>query len=169
MAEEPDPPRKHYGFKEREFKRDNHRASSAPPMPTAKDLAKMADASPSEVGGASRPDGLAAGGRQMSGHKAPPTPNKSSRVDPNDVRAVLAANREVEKQFGGDVIGINKVSSRRKRDYWLVFLTLEIIFGGIVAVGIKQPNPFFLVFGLTGMVVFGIAITWIMWQLLDRY
>jgi hypothetical protein len=164
VADEADPPRKNYGFKEREFKRDNRRASSAPPMPTAQDLAKLAD-----VGGALRSDGSTAGGKQTSGHKAPPTSNNAKRGDPNDVHAVLAANREVEKKFGGDAVKITTTGSRKKRDYWLVFITLEVVFGGVVALGIKQSNPFFLVFGLTGMVIFGIAITWIMWQLVDRY
>jgi hypothetical protein len=75
----------------------------------------------------------------------------------------------MEKKFGGDEIGIKKVSSRRKRDYWLVFGMVELICGGLVAFGVRQHNPFFMLFGLTGMVVFGIAITWIMWQLVDRY
>lgn len=147
MADEPDPPRKQYGFKEREFKRDNRRASSAPPMPTATDLAKLA------------------GGPVVAG--APKNQQKAG--DPNDVHAVLAANREVEKRFGGDEVKFTTTGSRKKRDYWLVFLALEIVFGGLVALGVKQSNPFFLVFGLTGMVVFGIAITWIMWHLVDRY
>src|SRR4051812_45454977 len=127
MADETDPPRKHYGFKEREFKRDNHRVSSATPMPTAKDLAKLADASPSSVGKAFSPDRAATGVNQRSGHGAPLTPNQSRQEDPNDVRSVLLRNREVEKKFGGDEIGIKKVSSRRKRDYWLVFLAAEIV------------------------------------------
>jgi hypothetical protein len=147
MADEADPPRKNYGFKERVFQRDNRRASSVPPMPTAKDLAKLA------------------GDPVVSG--APRNTPKAS--DPNDVHAILAQNRAVEQQFGGDDIGIKKVSSRRKRDYWLVFGALELVGGAVVALGVKQHNPFFMIFGLTGMVVFGIAITWIMWQLVDRY
>jgi len=147
VPDEANPPRKNYGFKERVFKRDNRRTSSVPPMPTATDLAKLA------------------GGPVVSG--APKNAPKAS--DPNDVHAVLAANRAVEKKFGGDEVKFTTTGSRKQRDYWLVFLTLEIVFGGIVAFGVKQQNPFFLVFGLTGMVVFGIAITWIMWQLVDRY
>jgi hypothetical protein len=147
VADDADPPRKNYGFKERAFKRDNRRASSAPPMPTATDLAKLA------------------GGPVVSG-----APKNAPRAgDPNDVHAVLAHNREVEKQFGGDAVKLTRTGSRKKRDYWLVFVSLEVVFGGVVALGVKQSNPFFLVFGLTGMVVFGIAITWIMWQLVDRY
>lgn len=147
MPDEPDPPRKNYGFKEREFKRDSRRASSVPPMPTATDLAKLA------------------GGPVVAG--APKSAPKAG--DPNDVHAILAANRAVERKFGGDEVKPTTTGSRKKRDYWLVFLSLDIVFGGIVALGIKQANPFFLVFGLTGMVIFGIAITWIMWQLVDRY
>ncbi len=148
MADEADPPRKNYGFKEREFKRDNRPASaSQPPMPSATDLAKLA------------------GGPVVS--SAPKNQPKAS--DPNDVHAVLAANRAVERKFGGDNVKFTTTGSRKKRDYWLVFLAAEVVFGGIVALGVRQSNPFFLVFGLTGMVIFGIAITWIMWQLVDRY
>src|SRR4051812_33720642 len=136
MADEPDPPRKHYGFKEREFKRDNRLKSvSQPPMPTAADLAKIADTSTPKARGASRPGGLSGGENQTSGHKAPSAAHQPYAGDPNDVHAVLRQNREVEKEFGGDEIGIKKVSSRRRRDYWLVFLTSEIIFGGLVALG----------------------------------
>ena len=165
MADETDPPRKQYGFKEREFKRDNRRPGSLPPMPTVTDLAKIAASE--KVGGALHPDDPAASGSTTSGHKAPPTQARAS--DPNDVHAVLAANREVENKFGGDKVKFTTTGQRKKRDYWIVFLTAEIVFGGIVALGVKQSNPFFLVFGLTGMVIFGVAITWIMWQLVDRY
>ena len=170
MPDEADPPRKHYGFKEREFKRDNRpRSESQPPMPTATDLARMADASSSKAGGALRPEGLSAGDNRASGHKTPPTSSQSKRGDPNDVHAVLAANRAVEQKFGGDSVKFTKTGSRRKRDYWLVFCATEIVCCGVTLLGVKQHNPFFLIFGLTGMVVFGIAITWIMWQLVDRY
>ena len=42
VPDEPDPPRKVYSFKEREFKRDNAPVSETPPAPTAKELAKLA-------------------------------------------------------------------------------------------------------------------------------
>ena len=147
MPDESDPPRKNYGFKDREFKRDNRRSTSVPPMPTAADLAKLA------------------GGPVVSG--APKNTPKAG--DPNDVHAILAQNRAAEQKFGGDEIEVKKVSSRRQRDYWLVFLTSEIVCGGVVVLGVKQANPFFLVFGLAGMVLVGLAVTWIMWQLMDRY
>lgn len=170
MPDEADPPRKNYGFKEREFVRDNRPASaSQAPMPTAQDLAKLGAASPAEVGGALRPDKPAATGNRTSGHKAPPIQSAAKPGDPNDVHAILQQNRAAEKIFGGDLIEIRKVSTRRKRDYWLIFLTAEIFFGGVVVIGAKGHNPFFLVFGLAGMVILGIGITWVMWQLLDRY
>ena len=150
MPDEADPPRKNYGFKDREFKRDNVPTSDLTRNPTVQELAKMAGAAPSKAKGDLSTVGPA-------------------KADPNDVHAVLQRNREAEKKLGGDEIEVKKVSSHRKRDYWLVFLTAELVFGGVVTLGLKQQNPFFLVFGLTGMVIFGLAITWIMWQLMDRY
>jgi len=148
VPDEIDPPRKNYGFKEREFQRDNQPSSEALPPVTTQDLAKLA--------------GPAARSGPVPGNAAKPG-------DPNDVFAVLQRNRVAEKNFGGDDIEIKKVSSRRKRDYWFAFLSAELVFGGVVVAGALLPNPFFLVFGLTGMVILGLAITWIMWQLVDRY
>ncbi len=147
MSDEPNPPRKQYGFKDREFKRDNRRASSVPPMPTAQDLAKLA------------------GGPVVSG----PPKNTPKADDPNDVHAVLAANLAVEQKLGGNEIVIKQVSNRRRRDYWIVFGAIELVGGTVVAAGIKQHNPVVIVFGLAGMVFFGLAITWIMFQIVEKY
>lgn len=76
VPDEPDPPRKNYGFKDRDFKRDNALKSTEPPPPTAKELAIMS--------GPVANHGKAAVG--------------SAKVeDPNDVYAVLQENRTVEK------------------------------------------------------------------------
>jgi len=141
-----DPPPKVYGFKEREFKRDNVRTPSTAPMPTAKDLAKMAGA----------PVPIGRGG--ATGAKA---------SDPNDVYAALQQNRTVEKQLTGDEIEIRKIKSRRWRDYWLILLSSEILLGTVTVLG--RGNPITFVCGLAGMVIVGVSVTWIMWQVMDRY
>jgi hypothetical protein len=142
-----DPPRKNYDFKERAFKRDNPRASEAPPVPTAKELAIMA------------------------GHKAAP-PAKPDRTaakagDPNDIYAVLEQNRVVEQNMGRDVVEIKKKKSRRKRDYWLVLIGGNLLTAGLVALG--RFNPISLIYGVAGVVVFSIGLTWIMWFVVDDY
>lgn len=140
-----DPPPKVYGFKEREFKRDNVRIPAAPPVPTARDHAVMA---------------------------GPPVPASRKPAaaqpgDPNDVHAVLQNNRAVEKKFGWDEMKIKKVKSRRQRDYWLLLVSSEMLLGVITWQG--RANPFVFVGALAGMVLAGVSITWIMWQVMDKY
>jgi hypothetical protein len=143
--ESDDPPRKNYGFKDREFKRDNAVTPGAVPMPTAKELAIMA-------------------GPAVPTPKGPTGPKAG---DPNDVFTTLQENRAVETKAGGDLIEIREVKSRRKRDYWLLILSSEALLGVITVQG--RGNPMVFVCGLAAMVVVGVSITWIMWQVMDRY
>ena len=140
-----DPPPKVYGFKDREFKRDNVRMPDAAPLPTAKELAVMAGPVTASPKGATGP----------------------KANDPNDVYAALQQNRAVEKTFTGDEIVIRKIKSRRWRDYWLIMLSSEVLLGTVTVLG--RGNPMTFVCGLAGMVLVGVSITWIMWQVMDRY
>lgn len=145
MPDEPDPPRKVYGFKEQEFQRDNAPSSGASPMPTAKDLAKLAG-----VHHDPRP--------RQAGPKA---------GDPHDVFEVLRQNRRREQRHNLDAIEIRKIRSRRKRDFWwgLVGGNLLII-GGVLVSG---SSVITVVYGLAGLIIFSIGLSWIMWQVMDRY
>lgn len=149
MSDAPETPRKSYGFKPREFIRDNPPPSSpaSSTAPTAGDLARLAG---------------------PTARQTPSAPGPKAG-DPNDVYAVLERNRAHERKQGLDDFEIRKTSSRRKRDYWLVFLSVEIFFGAIAGAGVVLGNPFFFVGGIAAMVILGLAITWIMWQLMDRY
>ena len=145
-----DPPRKHYGFKDRTFKRDNLPPSAVPPMPTVKELAIMA------------------------GHKAPPpakpapaAANRGKAGDPNDVYAVLDQNRAVEQSDGQDTVVIKKKISRRKRDYWLVLIMSNLAITGLV--GMFGFNVMSAIFGLAGVIIITLGTTWIMWFLIDDY
>lgn len=140
-----DPPPKTYGFKPREFKRDNVRGPGAEPLPTAKELAIMAGP-------------VVASPKGATGPKA---------GDPNDVFTHLRGNRAVEKRHGLDQIEIRKVKRRKMRDYCLIMVPTQILLGAITFLG--RGNPMVFVCGLAGMVMLGIGITWIMWQLTDRY
>jgi hypothetical protein len=143
--ESEDPPPKVYGFKEREFKRDNSLSSDQKPMPTAKELAMMAGQVTRQT--AANP-----------GAKA---------EDPNDVYKILEHNRAMEQTAGLDQVEIRKVKSRRARDYWLLLISSEALLGVITVQG--RDNPVQFVFGLAGMVLVAISLTWIMWQLMSRY
>lgn len=140
-----DPPPKIHGFKPRDFKRDNVREPGAEPPPTAKELAIMAGPV------FARPQGA-------TGPKA---------GDPNDVFTHLQGNRAVEKRHGLDAIEIRKFKRRKMRDYCLVMVPAQALLGAITYLG--RGNPIVFVCGLAGMVLLGVTITWIMWQLVDRY
>jgi hypothetical protein len=143
-----DPPRKVYGFKERDFKRDNAPASAAPPPPTVKELAMMSGTPPVD----------------SSRRKAAPTAKPG---DPNDVYAVLRENQRLAKQHGLNEVEIKKIKSRRKRDFWLVLVGGNLaIIGAVVLTNI---NVVTVIFGLAGLIVFSIGLSWIMWQVMDRY
>jgi hypothetical protein len=141
-----DPPRKNYGFKDREFKRDNALAGAHPPLPTARDLAVMA--------GPAAP----AASRARAGPKS---------NDPNDVYEVLQQNRATERKFGGDEIEIREVRSRRRREFWILLVGGNVvIIGGVLLSGI---NVITVVFGLAGLIIFSLGLSWVMWQVMDNY
>ena len=145
MPDETDPPRKQYGFKEREFKRDERPVSETGAAPTAQELAKMAGpvARSKPVGGAAK-----AG-------------------DPNDVYTALQKNRAAEVKTGQDVIEIQRRKNRRRRDFWLIFIPVELFFAFLAVVG--QNNPLQFVCAIAGMVIVGLTLPWVMFQLMNRY
>jgi hypothetical protein len=120
-----DPPPKTYGFKEREFKRDNARARRTR-RPRAKEMAIMAGPVVKSPKGATGP----------------------KAGDPNDVYTALQHNRAVEKQRGLNEIEIREVKFRRKRDYWLMLVGGNILIVGTVAV--LGANAITAIFGLGG-------------------
>ncbi|MFZ5494258.1 MAG: hypothetical protein ACOZE5_02835 [Verrucomicrobiota bacterium] len=143
---EDDPPRKVYGFKERTFKRDNAPASELPPAPTTKELAMLAG-DPVKVG-----RGGATG---------------ANADDPNDVYAALQRNRAQEQTHDLDRVEVREVKSRRKRDFWLLLVGGNLVIAGLV--GLLGPNVVTVLFGFGGVIVFSLGLTWIMWQVMDRY
>jgi hypothetical protein len=141
-----DPPRKFYEFGERKFKRDNALSSALPPMPTAKDLAVMA------------------------GPAAPPATRAKAGPksdDPNDVFHVLQKNRAVERKFGKDRIDIKEVKSRRQREFWLLLVGGNLAI--IASVVLSSINVVTVIFGLAGLIIFSLGLSWVMWQVMDKY
>jgi hypothetical protein len=140
-----DPPRKNYGFKDREFQRDNVRAAADAPMPTAQELAKMAGPPTAPAKGSAGP----------------------KANDPNDVYAVLEENRTRERQLGKDEIAIKKIKSKRRRDYLLLLVLGNLAIVTMVALG--GFNPISMIFGLAGIIILSLGATWVMWFVMDRY
>jgi hypothetical protein len=145
VADEPETPRKVYGFKDREFKRDNRPASaSQAPMPTAQELAILAG----PVVKTAKPAGVKAS-------------------DPNDVHHALQRNRAVEKKIGGDEVEIKVIKSRRKRDYWLLLICGNLAI--VAPIAILGANAMTLGAGLGGVIIYSIGLTWVMWQIMGKY
>jgi hypothetical protein len=145
VPDEPDPPRKVYGFREREFKRDNAPAAGGETVPSAQDLAKLA------------------------GFHHDPAARKSvaKAGDPNDVHVVLQQNRKSEQQHNLDAIEIKETRSRRKREFWLLLVGGNLfILGGVWLSGI---NVLTVIFGLAALIIFSLGLSWVMWQVMDRY
>lgn len=145
MPDEPDPPRKYYGFKEREFQRDNAPASQSPPQPTAEDLAKLA------------------------GNPVPKaqTPGPAKSADPNDVFNVLQQNRTVEQRRGADNLEIKKARSRRTKEFWLILVGGNAVIIGFVILG--GFNVVSVIYGLAAVIVFSLSLSWVMWQVMNKY
>jgi hypothetical protein len=145
VPDESDPPRKVYGFKERDFKRDNAPSSDAAPMPTAQDLAKLAGF-----------------------HHDPAARQSLAKAgDPNDVHVVLQQNRKSEQQHNLDAIEIKETKSRRKREFWLLLVGGNLFI--IAGVWLSGINVMTVIFGLAGLIIFSLGLSWVMWQVMDRY
>lgn len=91
-------------------------------------------------------------------------PEKSTE---HDIVAMLQQNRGVEQRHGKDQIEIKQAKSRRKRDYWMILVGGNLLILGLVA--IARFNPISLLFGLSGVIVLSLSITWLMWFVMDDY
>ena len=162
MRDEPDPPRKFFQLRPTSFERVN-----PPPADDADLLAgnipAQADypdppADPNDVRTLAR---QAAAGTPLLGANAP-----SARD--NAIHEVLRENHAHANRAGlNDVVLPRKRRSRRKRDYWLLLLSLDAFFLA-VAFG-PFSNPVTLIYGLAGFIMYTLGLTWVMWFVMDDY
>jgi predicted phage tail protein len=104
--------------------------------------------------------------REFERVNAPPG-NKAGKSTEHDVYAILQQNRSVERQAGLNEVEIRPVRSRQKRDYWLLLVLGNALFG---LVGwIARNNAFFFVSAVSGAVIFSVGLTWIMWVVMNDY
>lgn len=123
MADDSDPPRKHYGLKPREFERVNERADETLP-----------------------------------GEESPAV----------DVHALLRANHERRRAAGlEEAPPPAPRRSRRKRDYWLVLIPLDLFFAGVLIA--PNAGSSLKLYALAGLVMFTLGFTWVMWFVVDDY
>lgn len=85
---------------------------------------------------------------------------------PIDVMDILKENLEVSKK-NEKAIDIVKKKSKRKRDYWLILILTNLIFGGLAIT--FSSSVVALVYILSGALIFSVAFTWIMWVVLSDY
>lgn len=149
MADDSDPPRKHYQLKPREFERVNERPGESLPGETT---------GPIDVRDLT----------QQAYHPGEARPKRAEVPDANDVHAMLRANHERRRAAGlEDAPPPPPRRSRRKRDYWLILIPVDLFFTGVLvapglSVGIK-------LYALAGLIVFTLGFTWVMWFVTDDY
>ena len=80
---------------------------------------------------------------------------------------MLRENVAREKALGLNEVIPRRRPSRRKRDYWLLLVGGNLLVLG--AVSVMQRNIVTLAFGFSAMVFCSLALTWIMWVVLDDY
>jgi hypothetical protein len=163
MADDSDPPRKFYQLKPKEFARVNEPPRSpgdAPPPP----------ANQSAAGSANPPSGRidvrdlarqAAGGAPLLGVNAPVN-------RPNDVHAILQENLQQANAAGlNDLAPKPKRRSKRNRDYWLTFVSVNAFF--LFWIFGPLANGITILYGAAGIILFSIGFTWVMFFVVDDY
>ena len=161
-ADVPDPPRKFYGLKPREFDYVNGPPRTFAPeeVPTEPDPGiTSAPAGPITVEALRL---VAAGDKPLLGHNQPAT-------RANDVHGLLAANRQRALRSGEFALTPQpKRVSRRKRDYWTLVLISNVGILGFMAL-LGGFNLLMMLVGLGAGLFLTAALTWIMWFVMDDY
>ncbi len=153
MRDEPDPPRKHYQLKPREFERVNDHPGHAAP-----------DSDP-----AVRPARIDVHDHLRAANASAPAPRPpQAKAAENDVHGILRDNLDRANAAGlNDLAPKLRRRSRRKRDYWLLLLTVSAFLAFIVFG--PYANPMTKLYGLAGFVIFTLGLTWVMWFVMDDY
>ena len=153
MRDEPDPPRKHYQLKPREFQRVNdHPGHTAP------------DSDP-----AVRPERIDVRDHLDTANATTPPVRATRAVNAEtEVHALLRDNLDRANAAGlNDLTPQLRRRSRRKRDYWLLLFTVNAFFA-FAAFG-PYANPMTQFYGFAGFIMFTLGLTWVMWFVMDDY
>jgi len=143
---EPETPRREFQFKPPEFERANRPVNESQ------------DSAPIDVRQLYRQAG-----------SPPPAPGAiaPSQAD-NEIHAILRANvARAEAQGLNQVIPQRRRPSRRKRDFWLLFVSGNLLV--VASVSGLHRNAVTLVFGLSAIVMFSLGLIWVMWVVMDDY
>ncbi len=155
MRDEADPPRKHYQLRPTTFERVNAPSSDA----------SSSDSTPAPVSPVDGSSPVPPLGPQTIGSVRGNVP---ATAPLNDVQQLLRDNLDRANAAGiNDVHTPIRRFSRRKRDYWLLLILLNGFFAA-VAFG-PYRNPMTLTYGIAGMIVTFVGLTWVMWFVMDDY
>lgn len=137
----PETPRREFRFKPREFVPDNPPASTPSAAPTDVREHLLAATPPL------------------------PTPSQPPVARQNEVHALLRDNLAAADAAGlNDVKPVVRRRSRRLRDYWVTLIGVD---GLLLALWWSGFFP--EIFLLSGLVLFSVGFTWVMWAVLDDY
>jgi hypothetical protein len=99
---------------------------------------------------------------------APPPLAPARPPAENEVHAILRANLAHDQAQGlNEVIPQRRRPSRRKRDFWVLFVGGNSLVVGTV--GLLHKNPVTLVFGFSAIIFFSLGLIWVMWMVMDDY
>jgi hypothetical protein len=161
MADDSDPPRKHYQLKPKQFEVVNERvpASTGPTIPGGRDPGPAAG-DPGRIDVRDLCKQAAGSGPQL------PTQQRASPA--NDVQALLRANSAHEAAAGLHTLTPQAPRrSRRKRDYWISLFAAYALIGG--ALQVASVNVMSLAFASAGVIIITLGLTWVFWFVLDDY
>ena len=155
MADEPDPPRKFYQLKPREFEQLNERSPSLPGAPKSP---------PS-------PPGAKIDVRDHYQHArtaGPVLPIHRAATQKNDVHVILEDNL-AQANAGGlnELTPKPRRRSRRTRDYIIVAGSLDAFFA-FAAFG-PYSNVALMAYGVAGIIICTVGLAWIMFAVMEDY
>jgi hypothetical protein len=157
MADDSDPPRVFYQLKPREFERVNAPVNSTPtdPSPT-----------PGTTANAEGRIDVQELYRKANFPGPVLTPNKAG--EKNEVHAILQGNLDHANAAGlNEIAPKPKRRSRRTRDYFIVLIALDLFFGA-AAFG-PYSNVGTMAYGVAGIIISTVGLTWIMFFVMDDY
>jgi hypothetical protein len=160
MADDPDPPRRFYEFKPREFERANE--SRPEPQPSVPSIPVPAPNPSAKID-------IQEVIRQAG------TPGPVLRTTPrvavaNEVHDILRDNTARDNAAGLNTLRPKpRRQSRRRRDYFLVMIGANVPMSLVVIYAWHARNPILFVYTIAGMGLFTVGISWVMWFIMEDY
>lgn len=152
MKDEPEPPRKTYQFKDKEFERVNRKVTGNTAVTPGAQASKDVNDTPIDIRDLYR----SAESKGAAALQSAPVPVE------NEVHEILRENAARAQAAGFNDIKIRpKRKSKRTRDYWFLFST-----GNLFLLLLLIFNP---MLGGVGLIVCNLMLVWIMWFVMDDY